>query len=233
MQFTDFLVGSFGAPTSARPTDKDKDKESILAVMPSLKSLLEEVELSVPVAFQLVRPLIQCALQYGSDPEKCPDSIRPWHPYSAVMKEVILSNIPAQVWEVMSPSFYLTFWTSSLYDLEVPKSRYGLEVKRLKERYAEIDGRPRDSAGGAGGYGAGSGAVEDEKATKLRKSEMARILNTVKTLQEEENAQTKHVEQVRKEEVLSKLCLAVISGLLFIRKWMIGIKLCYRTLMGR
>ena len=51
MQFTDFLVGDV------------RKIEEIALIMPSMSSLLGDVGLSVPIAFQLVRPLIRAALQ--------------------------------------------------------------------------------------------------------------------------------------------------------------------------
>ena len=53
MQFTSFLVAG------------SKSLETIANQMPDFAILLEEVGLSVPVAFQLVRPLLRAALQQG------------------------------------------------------------------------------------------------------------------------------------------------------------------------
>jgi THO complex subunit 2 len=53
MQFTSFLVAG------------SKSLETIANQMPDFAILLEDVGLSVPVAFQLVRPLLRAALQQG------------------------------------------------------------------------------------------------------------------------------------------------------------------------
>jgi hypothetical protein len=53
MQFTSFLVAG------------SKSLETIANQMPDFAILLEDVGLTVPVAFQLVRPLLRAALQQG------------------------------------------------------------------------------------------------------------------------------------------------------------------------
>ena len=53
MQFTSFLVAG------------SKSLETIASQMPDFSILIEEVGLAVPVAFQLVRPLLRAALQQG------------------------------------------------------------------------------------------------------------------------------------------------------------------------
>ena len=38
---------------------------------------------------------------------------------------------PVQVWEDMDPSFFLTFWTLTMSDLEVPHHMYEKEIKKI------------------------------------------------------------------------------------------------------
>lgn len=51
MQFTDFLMNGV------------RKMDEISRIMPTMRHLLETVGLSVPVAFQLARPLMRAALQ--------------------------------------------------------------------------------------------------------------------------------------------------------------------------
>lgn len=44
--------------------------------MPSLGALLSDVGLSLPIAFQLVRPLIRAAIQASDDLDNCPENLR-------------------------------------------------------------------------------------------------------------------------------------------------------------
>jgi hypothetical protein len=69
MQFTDFLVAG------------GKNVLSIAPMMPPMKSLLNDVGLSIAVAFQLVRPIVRAALHYGEDPMSAPKELRAWHPF--------------------------------------------------------------------------------------------------------------------------------------------------------
>lgn len=171
MQFTDFLVGG-----------NSKGAEGMVEIFPPMRHLLGEVGLNVSVAFQLVRPLIRAALHYGEDPASAPPELQNWHPYSNEMKDVVCQYLPAEVWSALSPELYLTFWSLSLYDVFVPKSKYDTEIRRLKDRYSELDIKPP--------------AGEDRLTHKQRRTEMTKILNLTNTLKEEQEAQKKHVDIV-------------------------------------
>lgn len=47
------------------------------------------------------------------------ESVRPLH--------------PAKVWEDISPQFLVTFWSLSMYDLQVPGDSYQKEMQKLKK----------------------------------------------------------------------------------------------------
>lgn len=47
------------------------------------------------------------------------ESVRPLH--------------PAKVWEDISPQFLVTFWSLSMYDLQVPVDSYQREIQKLKK----------------------------------------------------------------------------------------------------
>jgi THO complex subunit 2 len=169
MQFTDFLLGS-----------SIKGVESLVEVMPPMRYLLNEIGLAVPVAFQLVRPLVRAALHYGEDPSAAPPALQTWHPFSMEMKTVVCEHIPPDVWTALSPELYLTFWSLSLYDVFIPKSKYEAEIRRLKERYTELDTKPATGEG-----------------HKQRRTEMTKILNLTNTLKEEQDSQRRHIELIR------------------------------------
>lgn len=40
---------------------------------------------------------------------------------------------PIKVWEDISPQFLVTFWSLSMYDLEVPIESYQREINKLKK----------------------------------------------------------------------------------------------------
>lgn len=57
---------------------------------------------------------------------------------------------PESMWESISPQLYATFWSLSLYDIEVPVDRYRAETAKLRESLKVLaDDIARDpSAGG-------------------------------------------------------------------------------------
>lgn len=177
MQFTDFLL-------SSGSINNGKGAESLVDVMPPMSYLLGEFGLSIPIAFQLVRPLVRAALQYGEYPSSSPPNLQQWHPFSQDMKQVVCQYLPSDVWNAISPELYLTFWSLSIYDVFLPKLKYETEIKRLKEKYSDLDKNANQN--------------EDRVANKQRKNDMTKILNLTNTLKEELDNQRRHVELIQK-----------------------------------
>ncbi|CAF5074519.1 unnamed protein product, partial [Rotaria socialis] len=48
---------------------------------------------------------------------------------------------PQRTWEEMTPQFYLTFWSLSMSDLQVPEIAYKRRVEELEVEMAQIDDR--------------------------------------------------------------------------------------------
>jgi len=182
MQFTEFLVA--GA----------RSIESIAELMPDLSVLLGEVGLAVPVAFQLVRPLLRAALQYGVDPSAAPSRLQRWHPFGDTMATLVRTLIqPASLWDVMSPRFYVLFWGLGLYDIKVPVTRYETEIKRLKDKYADLDHKKNSTSASS----LGITPAEFSKLNRARDLEMKQLLQKIADLTEDLVKQKKHVEQIR------------------------------------
>lgn len=40
---------------------------------------------------------------------------------------------PPKIWEDISPQFLVTFWSLSMYDLQVPTESYNKEIAKLKQ----------------------------------------------------------------------------------------------------
>ena len=186
VQFTDFLVS------------EAQELRPVAQSMPSLATLLGDVGLSVPVAFQLVRPFMRAALKHGVDPAAAPHYLQSWHPFSETMRAAIQQHVgPPALWETLSPRFFLLFWSMSLYDIRVPKSRYEQEQRRLKARYSELENKRTNSTA---------------LSLKMNKSdfgrwdrqinlEMRRLMQRVTNLTNEAAEQKKFVAQMR--EILS------------------------------
>lgn len=213
MQFTDFLVGSVQMPGISKSNSNNSiSTETILDMMPPMKTLLGDIGLAVPVAFQLVRPLVRIALQFGMDiqakakeeeggsnqfvvtPEvlaAIPANLRQWHPYSPEMKALVTAHLPAEVWTALSVELYMTFWSLSLYDIMVPSSRYEEEIRRLQNSKATLE-KSNVAAMSA------MNAVEDRAAARQKRQELSRMTTLISSLTEEHEKQRTHVERMNK-----------------------------------
>lgn len=57
----------------------------------------------------------------------------------APVHEAVISLHLPKVWDDISPQFYATFWSLTMYDLAVPHSSYDREVNKLKVQMKAID----------------------------------------------------------------------------------------------
>ncbi|XP_071535376.1 THO complex subunit 2 isoform X1 [Panulirus ornatus] len=150
--------------------------------LPSIGTLLSDCHINADVAFFLARPLFVHMLNSKYDELRRQDKgekkltlEQKKQRYIEACNEVfvpIVSSIrphfSIKVWEDMDPSFFLTFWTLTMSDLEVPVHMYEKEIKK-------IDPNP---------------------STNKRKKETDRLLALKEKLQEEEKRQREHVERV-------------------------------------
>lgn len=93
------------------------------------------------------------------------------------ISEVMRNFLAPKIWEDISPQFYVTFWSLSLYDLFVPTDVYNREISRIKQ--ASI----------------GFGDNKDLPSSK-RKKEQERCSVMIEKLQDEERRQREHVDRV-------------------------------------
>ena len=63
---------------------------------------------------------------------------RPWHPVLEELMEAIRPIMPEETWEILSRSFYVTFWQLSLPDMHVPLPSYNDEISRLNKKISAI-----------------------------------------------------------------------------------------------
>ena len=175
MQFTDFLVSWNSVEGLTR----------ILNMMPSMRTLLLEVGLAIPVAFQLTRPLIRAALEGGVDPLKAADNLRSWHPFGTEIMELLKECHNAEATRSISPAFLSIFWSLSLSDLSCPKSRYEAEVTRIEKEEVKMKLKERQDVSREKSYSSSSrnGGANSKKLSASLKIEM--------------NQQFMHVEEVR------------------------------------
>ncbi|KAL1434887.1 hypothetical protein MTO96_001763 [Rhipicephalus appendiculatus] len=115
--------------------------------LPSVDQLLSKFHVQADVAFFLARPMFGHQITLKFDEAKRKDKSfktlaaaqklqRYVDAVDQVMSQVV-ENIrplhPAKTWEDLSPQFYVTFWSLSMYDLYVPTSSYQREMQKLRD----------------------------------------------------------------------------------------------------
>jgi THO complex subunit 2 len=106
------------------------------------------------------------------------------------MLDAITLAAPEGGWQQnVSLEFLSMFWSLSMYDLYLPKTRYEAEIKRYKDKIAEFERVMQQ---------------EDEKTRAAKKSEVTKMTATIATLQEEMAVQKKQVDAIKKILVSKK-----------------------------
>ncbi|KAI5636702.1 transcription factor/nuclear export subunit protein 2 domain-containing protein [Phthorimaea operculella] len=160
------------------------------ARLPPLQELLRDYHVDADVAFFLHRPVIAQQIAAKSETllkasdSKSDSAEKATERYIAASKEVLEPILVAihplltpRVWEDISPEFYATFWSLSMYDLKVPEESYDREIDRLK-------------------IAAAAAAKDASQGTKGKK-EQERFNTLIEKLQEERRRQQAHVAGVQ------------------------------------
>ncbi|XP_019860646.1 PREDICTED: THO complex subunit 2-like, partial [Amphimedon queenslandica] len=109
--------------------------------VPSLDTLIQEYRMTGDVAFFLYRPKI-----FSSIGVKFAELEKSFKHFITSCEEVfgpIIESVrplqPSKVWEDINCSFYVAFWSLSLYDLHVPKERYNDEINKAKDAIQALE----------------------------------------------------------------------------------------------
>jgi THO complex subunit 2 len=205
MQFADFLLGD-------AKTGDDIERE-----MPSLNAMLDEIGLSLPMAFQLVRPLLRSTLMTQLH---SPSQVQPllasvpavqsrWWLFGENVQRALQSHASLQ----QSPSSVLSlrlqtlFWSLSLHDISVPVDRYQLQIKLLKDKYADLDKRKASTTA----LSLKMSQSEFSKWSRQRDADMKQMMICIAALAEELAVQKKHTEAVKALLLSEKDALFVVS----------------------
>ncbi|XP_068627551.1 THO complex subunit 2 [Battus philenor] len=159
------------------------------ARLPPLQELLRDYHVDADVAFFLHRPVLTQKITVKSEQlRKSSDSKtetqeKSIERYCTASKEIlepvvisITPLLPSRVWEDISPEFYVSFWSLSMYDLKVPEESYDREIERLKI--------------------AASNAAKDSSQGTKGKKEQERFNTLIEKLQEERRRQREHTARV-------------------------------------
>ena len=159
--------------------------------LPPIHQLLSEFHVNSDIAFFLARPMFNYMIGTKYDELRKGDKL--WKQRTAaerqakhaeaaqmVMEPVttaVMPIYPAKVWEDISPQFFTTFWSLTMYDLHVPEAMYEKEILKLKEAPAKL-------------------INNKELNSTRRKKEADRLQSLMERLQEEERRHKEHVERV-------------------------------------
>ncbi|XP_077559324.1 THO complex subunit 2-like protein isoform X3 [Haemaphysalis longicornis] len=158
--------------------------------LPPVDQLLLRFHVQSDVAFFLARPMFGHQINLKFDDAKRKDKSfktlaaaqklqRYVDAVDQVMSQVVESVRPlhpAKTWEDLSPQFYVTFWSLSMYDLHVPTSSYQREVQKLRD--------------------ASNSEENKDMAPSKRKKEKDRCDALADKLSEEERKQQEHCTRV-------------------------------------
>ncbi|CAO1439091.1 unnamed protein product [Diamesa hyperborea] len=168
--------------------------EEYVERLPTIHSMLQEYHIHSDVAFFLARPMFAHAINQKYDQLRKSDSNfkkltslqkqeKHLEATAFVMQPVIESVRPlhpAKIWEDITPQFLVTFWSLSMYDLQVPTESYQKEINKLKQQSAALTGNDSGS---------------NSNNSKIKK-EQERFAALIEKLQEEKKKQQEHVEKI-------------------------------------
>ncbi|XP_030836802.1 THO complex subunit 2 isoform X1 [Strongylocentrotus purpuratus] len=164
---------------------------------PDLVNMVTNYHLTPESAFFLYRPMCTHAIQSKVDDlkrqEKSSKSsgnrtqryVQASQVVMSPLTDGIISFHPPKVWDDISPQFYASFWTLSMYDLHVPSPSYEKEINKIKVTMATVDDNK-------------------EMASAKRKKEKERFAIIIDRLKDEERKQQEHCQRI--EARLKKEC---------------------------
>ncbi|XP_043830646.1 THO complex subunit 2-like [Dromiciops gliroides] len=170
--------------------------EDYIKRVPSIDVLCNEYHTPHDAAFFLSRPMYAHHISSKYDElkktEKGNKQQHKVHKYiascelvMAPVHEAVISLHVSKVWDDISPQFYVTFWTLTMYDLAVPHNSYEREVHKLKVQMKAIDDN-------------------QEMPLNKKKKEKERCTALQDKLLEEEKKQMEHVQRVLQRINLEK-----------------------------
>ncbi|GFR79737.1 THO complex subunit 2-like [Elysia marginata] len=162
--------------------------EEFVKRLPPIDVLLSTYHIPHSAAFFLSRPLYAHAINQKYDELKKNDKksktstkvqcyVTASQEVMSPIVEAIKPVFSSKIWDDLTPQFYITFWSLSMYDLYVPTAAY---EKQVQLQQSQID------------------ALEDNRdmPASKKKKEQDRCRNLIEKLKEEEKKQTEHVERV-------------------------------------
>ncbi|XP_057353480.1 THO complex subunit 2-like [Manis pentadactyla] len=170
--------------------------EDYIKRVPSIDVLCNEFHTPYDAAFFLSRPMYAQHISSKYDELKKSENgskqqhkvhkyITSCEMVMAPVHEAVVSLHVSELWDDISPQFYATFWSLTMYDLAVPHTSYEREVNKLKVQMKAIDDN-------------------QEMPPNKKKKEKERCTALQDKLLEEEKKQMEHVQRVLQRLKLEK-----------------------------
>jgi hypothetical protein len=204
MQLTDFISGCSG----------------LIEQLPSLASLVGmqdgDFGIDLPVAMSISRPLLRESLLQERWEMLLPrrlggpsaEFLHRWDPLSSG----VLGCFPPQAVEVLGHPLLGIFWSLTLYDVYVPKGKYGEEIARVRRHQSGLERASESGAWSAADASTSHGSAP--LTAKERRAESARCVTLIEALQRELVQQQEHIRNVRRHltAMKSELVPSLVQG---------------------
>uniref|UniRef100_A0A182M4N4 THO complex subunit 2 n=1 Tax=Anopheles culicifacies TaxID=139723 RepID=A0A182M4N4_9DIPT len=165
--------------------------EEYVERLPTIHNMLQKYHIHSDVAFFLARPMFSHAINQKYDQLRKAEpngkklstsqKMAKYLEATAHVMNPVIESVrplhPPKIWEDISPQFLVSFWSLSMYDLQVPMESYQREISKLKQLSMAV----MDS--------------KDQNASKNKK-EQERYVALMDKLQDERKKQQEHVDKI-------------------------------------
>ncbi|XP_053672541.1 THO complex subunit 2 [Anopheles nili] len=165
--------------------------EEYVERLPTIHSMLQRYHIHSDVAFFLARPMFSHAINQKYDQLRKADSnakklstsqkMAKYLEATAHVMSPVIESVrplhPPKIWEDISPQFLVSFWSLSMYDLQVPMESYQREISKLKQLSMAV-------------------MESKEQNASKNKKEQERYIALMDKLQDERKKQQEHVDKI-------------------------------------
>uniref|UniRef100_A0A182W6T4 THO complex subunit 2 n=1 Tax=Anopheles minimus TaxID=112268 RepID=A0A182W6T4_9DIPT len=165
--------------------------EEYVERLPTIHNMLQKYHIHSDVAFFLARPMFSHAINQKYDQLRKAEpngkklstsqKMAKYLEATAQVMNPVIESVrplhPPKIWEDISPQFLVSFWSLSMYDLQVPMESYQREITKLKQLSLAVM------------------ESKDQNASKNKK-EQERYVALMDKLQDERKKQQEHVDKI-------------------------------------
>ncbi|XP_049281408.1 THO complex subunit 2 isoform X1 [Anopheles funestus] len=165
--------------------------EEYVERLPTIHNMLQKYHIHSDVAFFLARPMFSHAINQKYDQLRKAEpngkklstsqKMAKYLEATAQVMNPVIESVrplhPPKIWEDISPQFLVSFWSLSMYDLQVPMESYQREISKLKQLSMAV-------------------MESKEQNASKNKKEQERYVALMDKLQDERKKQQEHVDKI-------------------------------------